>query len=97
FHHALDVGADGDVGLDRDRLRALGGAFGGHRLRVALVGDNESRAFSREQQRGRPPDAGASAGDDADLVLEAHDQPSGPSGFLTQLRMWRATATRTPL
>src|SRR5947209_13108512 len=70
--HALDITGDGDVSLDRDRLRALAGAFRGYRLRVALVRDAEPRSLFGEQQRGRAPDPGAAAGDDADLVLEAH-------------------------
>ncbi len=75
FDHALDIGGAGDVGFDRNRLRALGGAFGGDRLRIAFVGDDEPRPFVGEEQGGRAADAGAAAGDNANLVLQAH----GPS------------------
>jgi hypothetical protein len=54
-------------------LRSLGRAFGGDRLRVALVGDDEARAFLAEQQRGRATDPGAPAGDDATLSLRRMD------------------------
>src|SRR5262249_5725966 len=92
--HALDVGDAGDVGYDRDGLRTLAGTFGGDafRARRALVGDDESRALVGEQQRGRPADAGAAAGDDADLVREPH----GHSWFRTQRRIWRATVPSSP-
>src|SRR5262245_33391924 len=70
--HALDIAGESDVGLDRDRLRALASAFGGYRLRVALVSDYETRSLIGEQQRSRAPDPRAAAGYDADFVLEAH-------------------------
>ena len=45
---------------------------GGRGLRD--VGDRDARAFGREQQRGRAPDARSAARDDRDLVREpAHD------------------------
>jgi len=53
--HALDIAGESDVGLDRDRLRALASAFGGYRLRVALVSDYEPRSLIGEQQRSRAP------------------------------------------
>src|SRR5262249_59387119 len=48
--HALDVGGAGDVGHDRNRLRALAGALRRDACRVArvLVGDVGPRAFAGE-------------------------------------------------
>src|SRR6266542_4094539 len=81
--HALDVGGAGDIGHDRNRLRALACALRGDGLRVGrvLVGDHEPRAFAGEQQSGRPADAGAAARDDADLVLKAHRSASRSIGI----------------
>jgi hypothetical protein len=42
------VGRDGDVGLDRYRLRSLVRALGGDLLRIALVGNDEARTFLGE-------------------------------------------------
>jgi hypothetical protein len=38
------------------------------------VGGDDLRSFGREEQRAGAPDAGAGAGDDADLALESRAQ-----------------------
>src|SRR3546814_14083927 len=67
--HVLDVDADRDVDMHRDRRcadRRRGLCF-----RTAAVGTDDLGTFAREQQRPLLAHAGTGAGDDRDLVFQA--------------------------
>jgi hypothetical protein len=67
--HALDVGGDRDVDLDRHR--AVADDSRGLLLATAAVGTDDPGALGGEEHRARAPDAGAGTGDDGDLPVEA--------------------------
>jgi hypothetical protein len=76
FHYRLDqridLGGLADVGLYESPFAAFF-RDARNRFRSALgvnVGDNDFRAFSREQNRGGAADPRASAGDESDLTLQ---------------------------
>src|SRR5690606_32665354 len=65
----------------------------------ALVGYGELRALLGEQHAGGSANSRSATGDDANFVLEAHDDPqllTSQSLFLVQARMCRATPTSSP-
>ena len=70
-----------DVGAHERGLPARGphGVDGRRSRRLDEVGDDHARALAGEQPRGHPAHAAAPAGDDRDLVLEAHRQLGLPA------------------
>ena len=72
LRHVVELGARGDVGLERERL-AAGGIDRGSRVARTLlvdVGADDVGALAREDQRGGAADAACGAGDDDRLSGE---------------------------
>ena len=77
--------------IDRDPERGAGFRLGGLDPLFASAGDDDARAFLREEPRGLEPDPGRRAGDEADAVFEpeAHGQTISRGRGERPRRRWK--------